>query len=551
MSSMSPAEMLLALPAFGLSLEHGPDDFYRARATGSFRGAENAAGLTLMSEYDGGWRIDSTTKQNKLVGAYEHDFGADTFTVRLSGSDLDQSTAGFIQGFESYRSEAIARSNANPEAYRRAQSLRLTGHYHMTFEGSDDIVLDLRPYVRRSRMNFLQHFLVGKPLERNGQDSGGMISTLTYDNGRGTQLIGGVDAEIANSTLYEFQSGPATDGAPAANIIRPAGRHYDYDVDSRVIAGYAQLHQQLGSRVTATVGARLEHVSYDYDNHMIAGNTREDGSNCPVASNCLYSRPADRKDDFDGFTPSVGLTYDLTHGFSVYASAARGYRAPDTSELYRLQRQQSVADLEEEKLDSLEVGLRGRHEWLAWSLAGFDMKKDHLILRESNGLNVSKGKTKHRGVEYEITARPFGAAPGRNLTLAVAGTYAEHTYDFSRAVDGGETITAGADVDTAPRRIWNARANYRPLESVAVELEWQHVGDYYVDASNAHNYAGHDLLNLRSSWEFRQNWSVAAHVVNLTDRAYADRADYAFGNYRYFPGRPRTLFLEISFTEPR
>ncbi|MEY2921097.1 MAG: hypothetical protein RL261_2402, partial [Pseudomonadota bacterium] len=29
--------------------------------------------------------------------------------------------------------------------------------------------------------------------------------------------------------------------------------------------------------------------------------------------------------------------------------------------------------------------------------------------------------------------------------------------------------------------------------------------------------------------------------------AYADRADFAFGNYRYFPGRPRSVFAELTW----
>ncbi|MDH3585682.1 MAG: hypothetical protein OEQ30_01200 [Gammaproteobacteria bacterium] len=31
------------------------------------------------------------------------------------------------------------------------------------------------------------------------------------------------------------------------------------------------------------------------------------------------------------------------------------------------------------------------------------------------------------------------------------------------------------------------------------------------------------------------------------DRDVADRADYAFGNYRYFPGRGRELFVEFRY----
>jgi len=43
------------------------------------------------------------------------------------------------------------------------------------------------------------------------------------------------------------------------------------------------------------------------------------------------------------------------------------------------------------------------------------------------------------------------------------------------------------------------------------------------------------------------NWSTTLRLNNVTDRAYADRADFAFGNYRYFPGRGRTLFIEVRY----
>jgi len=39
-----------------------------------------------------------------------------------------------------------------------------------------------------------------------------------------------------------------------------------------------------------------------------------------------------------------------------------------------------------------------------------------------------------------------------------------------------------------------------------------------------------------------------ARLLNLTDRAYADRADYtSFSAERYFPGQPRTLSLGIQW----
>src|SRR5690606_12892438 len=271
-------------------------------------------------------------------------------------------------------------------------------------------------------MDFRQHFLIGKPLEENGQDSLGLISSLQFALPAGGQVLTGVDIEFAQGFLKETQDGPATDGAPPANLIRPAGKHYDYEVQSRVAAVYGQLEQPFAGRFKASLGARLEYVDYDYDNRMIAGNTRDDGTSC-TAAGCLYARPADRSDDFTNVTSKLGLSYSLGEDHVLYASVARGYRAPDTSELYRLQRQQSIADLDAQRPDSLELGARGDIGTLRYSLAGFIMNKDNVIFRDSNAFNVSDGRTDHEGVEYELH---WLALP--SLSLAVAGTYARHTY---------------------------------------------------------------------------------------------------------------------------
>jgi outer membrane receptor protein involved in Fe transport len=526
------------LPAQSLSLEGGPDEFYRGRLRLAHIGGTTDFGAVVIATHDGGWRDHSGLEEQKMNLSMLRRQGAGTLGVQLAGTNLNQETAGFIQGFDSYRDENIAKSNANPEAYRDAYALRLTADYTRPL---GDAQLSIRPFVRHSRMDFLQHFLIGKPLEENGQDSLGVLTALQAVVFEDMQLLAGVDLEIADGFLKETQDGPATDGPPPANAIRPAGKHYDYDVQSQVAALYAQVEQPFAQRWKVTAGARFEYVDYEYDNKMIAGNTRDDGTTCGPTG-CLYNRPADRNDDFTNVTSKLGLTYSLTSDHVLYVTGARGYRAPDTSELYRLQRQQSVADLDPERLDSIEVGVRGDFGPLRYSLAGFEMKKDNVIFRDSNGFNVSDGKTDHEGVEYELRWLPI-----ETLSLALAGTYAKHTYAFNRAVDGGETIVSGRDVDTAPRHVNTARLAWQFLPVANAELEWVSVGRYFVDAANANEYPGHDLLNLRVGWNMRDNWTTTLRLNNITDRAYADRADFAFGNYRYFPGRGRTLFVEVRY----
>ena len=523
------------LPPLGVALEMGSDDYRRIRLTASKEGDGRGFGIALHATDDSGWRDSSGFTEQKLNAVWTRTLSAGELTLRLAGTHLDQQTAGFIVGPNSYRDRALARSNPNPEAYRNANSARFTVHYR----GESGI--DLRAYLRSSRMDFLQHFLLGEPVEDNGQDSAGLLFSLERADIAGGDLVLGTDAEIAASSLLQFQDGPTTAGTPAQNAIRPAGRQYDYDVDSAVLAAYAEWRRPLAPAWSIEAGARIERVAYRYDNLMIDGNTDENNVACP--GGCLYSRPADRSDDFTNFAPRLGIVWRPAQGVAAYMTLARGFRAPEVTELYRLQRQQSVADLGSERADELELGLRWRGASTGLDLAAYTMEKQNVILRDSAGFNVSGGSTRHRGLEYD-----FDRDLPDHWNIAASGTLARHEYRFTAAVEQGEQITAGNDIDTAPRDIHALRLR-RDAEDFSAELEWQHVGPYWMNAANTARYGGHDLVNLRLAWQPEDSWTVALRLTNLLDAAYADRADFAFGSDRYFPGRGRAAFVELAWRE--
>ena len=527
-------------PAFRGGLEFGPDDYRRVKLAGRVDGAGTDFGAAGLYTHDGGWRDSSGFDEAKLNATLASEWAGAPVRFDLAATDLDQQTAGFIIGKDAYQDEQLAKTNPNPNAYRKAHAVRLTGLIEP--QVGLDARLELRPYLRTSRMDFLQHFLLGQPVERNGQESAGLMSTLTWDTQPAWSATIGVDLEHAKSFLVEDQDQPTTGGSPAANAIRPQGRHYDYDVRSNVVALYGQVDYRFAARWHVGAGARAEYVGYDYDNRMLAGNTDENGVPCGFGG-CLYSRPADRDDSFFNVAPKITVAVDILDGLTAYANASRGFRPPEMTELYRLQRQQTAAGLDSERLDSLEIGLKGGFSTWRFALAAFDMDKRNVILRESNGFNVSDGKTSHRGFEYDLQWNAL-----ESVALIFGGTYARHKYEFSRAVDGGETITKGNDIDTAPREVMRAAVQWQPVAAVSTEAEWLRVGDYWLDAANAHRYSGHELLNLRASWTIASQWTVGLRLNNTLDRAYADRADFAFGTYRYFPGRGRSVFADISWT---
>jgi iron complex outermembrane receptor protein len=527
------------LPSLGFGVEAGLDDYYRLKGSGRLQGAARTAGWSANYTQDGGWRDDSGFDEAKINAALAGTFGDTPGRMDLAATWLDQDTAGFILGKDAYKDETLGRENLNPEAYREAHAVRLTGLFEPDLLETGR--LEFRPYLRSSRMEFLQHFLLGKPLERNGQESLGLMSTLHRQTSSGWQITTGLDLEFADTFLYQAQDGPTTSGSEIANAIRPAGLHYDYEVRSSVAALYGQLERQLGERWRVAAGLRAEYVGYDYDNRMLAGNTDENGVPCPYGG-CLYSRPADRQDSFFDVAPKLSVGLDLRAGLAAYATAVRGFRPPEATELYRLQRQQTRADLDSEQLDSLELGLKGSWPRLDFALAAYTMRKENVVLRESNGFYVGDGRTSHRGFEYQL-----GWVAMESLTFRAAGSFARHRYEFSRAVEAGERITKGDDIDTAPRQMHNFRLEWSPTAALRAEAEWQVLGEYWLDASNEHRYPGHELLNLRLGWQLPAGWAAFLRLNNALDRDYADRADFAFGNYRYFPGRGRSLFAEVQW----
>lgn len=522
-----------AQPGYRLSAEAGPNDFLRGTLLAGGSLGDSALVTGLVVDHDGGFREASDYRQAKGFVKYRAPLAGGSLELGLSGSWLDQETAGFIVGEDAYKDPTLRLTNPNPEAYRDADSQRLSARWSPAGNTPAD-GWDLRGYARRSRMDFLQHFLPGQPVEENGQHSAGLMLTR-FSTWRGLAVTAGLDLELARGYLEETQENPEVGGA----YPRPAGKHYDYEAWQFAAAPYAQLEIPLGERWQATLGLRFEYLMYDYDNRMLDGNTRDDGTACEP-DGCLFNRPADRRDHFRNLAPKLALLYRVTPRLSAYGGYARGFRAPQATELYRLQALQSNTDLDSEALDSFELGLRWVDARLRLEAAGFWMEKEDYIFQESNRFNVSDGRSRHVGIEAQAEI-----ATDRGWYGSLAATWAKQTYRFDRETLG-ETIESGKDIDTAPRTLGSLRLGYQ-APAWLTELEWVHQGRYYLNAENSARYPGHDLLNWRASLDFRGGWSATLRVNNLTDEYYADRADFAFGNYRYFPGRDREAFIELAY----
>jgi iron complex outermembrane receptor protein len=534
MNVVMPTPGQRAAPLLGL--EVGSNDFIRVRAELPFNSAAPYLASIVYAD-DGGFRDESGYQQGKIHLKRSWVREGEEFTAALTATELRQETAGFITGENAYKDPELNRSNPNPEAFRNANSLRL---YAIWTRETDKFDLDIRPYLRHSEMEFLQHFLPGQPLEENGQVSAGLLTAATFDRAAHQTTVG-LDVEWSDVFLQETQFG-AAEGPDFIEETRPEGKHYDFEAIGASVAAFVQTEILATEKLTVGTGIRVEYIHYDYENRMLDGNTRDDGTACGFGG-CLYTRPADRTDSFTNLAPNLAINYRSSSATTLFANLTRGFRAPQMTELYRLQNGQEVADLGSENVISLEIGLRTNHNTWTAELAAFAMRKDDSVFRDADGYNVSGGASRHQGLEVDLDWQLQ-----TNWMLAVDATIAQHTYDFNKIAARGETFVAGRDVDTSPRWLASIELTYDAGNILSLSMQWTGIAKYYLDAENQYTYPGHNLLNLRAGFRLTPQFNLILRANNILDTDIADRADYAFGSYRYFPGRGREFFAELRFT---
>lgn len=516
---------VLSLPLkerHSLRIEGGPYDYARAM----WQEGDPNGYLAVTGTHDGGYVDSSGYDQQKISWKRRQEFSGVALTHYLTAAHLDQQSTGYLIGEDAYRDDERQRNNSKPDSWRDVDALRYVQSWDWQ---SGDYRYSLKPYLRRSAMDFSLHFVFPEALEENGHHSGGVQWLVRRDNFSWGSWQAGVEGELADAWTKEWQEAPSTPSSPR-------GIHYDYEVGMRSAAIWQEITWQLADRLDAQFGVRADRVLYDYDNRTTGG---------PAGK---FMRPADREDGFSLLSPRVGLVYTDRYDNEWYASAATGNRAPQTGELYRLQGDQQVADIGEVVADGGEVGWRGNRknaagDKTAWNIVLFDMHKDNVIIRNPSNVLSDDAKTRHRGVE--VSARQDWSA---GWFAGITATYAEHRYD-SDVFDRSDSVDSNI-MDTAPRTFGSLQLGWQRTGK-RVELEWVHVGDYYLNPEDTFAYEGHDLFNLRANLRLSKEWMVFARLMNIMDREYAERADvtsFPLVEPRYFVGLPRSLFLGFEWS---
>lgn len=537
-------------PELRTTLDVGSYGWRRLMIEGS-TGAGDLGSLRLGANitHSDGWRRQ-TAYDRQSVDARWDITTASGWHIKtvLAGGHVDQDTgANSPLIYSAYRDDPTR--NNFPIAYRKVTAVRLSSAFEKAF---GDGLLSITPYVRDNSMELLASFMLNSDptVSTTGNQSYGALLKWRQDfpDFLRARIIAGFDVDVSPGSREENRLNVVVSGAGASRVYSDytvGARVYDYDVTFSAYSPY--LHAEISpiERLRLTAGLRYDTLRYDFENNL-------DGSAAQGGPTAFYGQSRDVDVDYDRVSPKIGATFALNDATHFYASYNTGFRVPSEGQLFRPSVAPNANDAAARALLALnlkpitatqvELGWRGRFERWSLDLAAFDLtKRDDLVSRRDLDTNVTTsvnaGKTSHRGVEVGL-----GTQVTQAWRLDAAFSYTEHKYENWITADAN---FSGNEMETAPRWMANTRLSWAPRVDVDATLEWIHIGEYWLEASNSTNYPkydGHDLVNLRASWQMLPQFAVFGRVQNLGDKRYADSAQVSSNTPVYSPGLPRTYF---------
>lgn len=519
-----------------ITLGFGNNDYYRLNSFVHRQQQNSVLGAAFTATEDGGYQESSGYSQQKASIFVDHAIGDWLTTHNITLTHLDQQTAGYLQqGEDAYKDKSLLKINTFPDAYRNSISMRYSMKNLLV---DDKHSWRITPYLRHTKMDFLMHFLPGTPIEENGHQSIGLQIIRNTTVNQAVSYTLGSDVDLTKGYLRQSQENDTVSNSAFLSAVLPKGAHYDFDVKSRSFGVFGQLDLRLSDKQDFFTALRYDYTQYDYTNNLTTGNLKEDGTACGFGG-CRYTRPESQDNNFSDLSYSFGYAYDITKNSQLFVKYDDSFRAPHTSELYRLQNGQLTSHVDSVNAQQIELGFRFASKTFFSEISLYHLNKENSIYQDSDRQYLNGLETEHQGIEFDLSWQIASSFRARVNT-----SYAQHTY-LNNPLNGADI--KGNEIDTAPKLISNIVLDWQANDNVNIQLEGRHIDNYYLDALNTAQYGGHTIANLRTRWDISQSTAVRLTIFNIFDKRYAERADFAFGNYRYFIGEPKNFDLSINF----
>ncbi|MFA5900099.1 MAG: TonB-dependent receptor [Hyphomicrobium sp.] len=395
------------------------------------------------------------------------------------------------------------------------------------------------------------HFVVGSSYD-HGNVKYRASSELGYFldhyvvQGLGTTLTGQSDLATGQGVECEDEDDPvACDALLNASAVTPRSLTTTNDY----VGIYAVDTLELTDKLSLTFGGRWNYARVEIENTGDPSLDKLNGIN-----------------EFYRFNPSVGLTYKLLPGMSVYGGYSEANRAPTASEIACSDPENpciiesalaSDPPLKQVVSKTWEAGVRGElatwngTERLDWSFGVFRATNENDIImiadsQQGRGYFANAGETLRQGIEASATYRAqrwmgyvsysfvdatFQTA---NIIAAENNPKAEECEDLIPGFDGEDeatcvAISAGDRMPGVPRHRFKAGLDYLVTPKWVVGADFVAASNqiFFGDESNLDTpLGGYGRVNVHSSYNVTEHVQLYGLIENLFDAQYGIYGTY-------------------------
>ncbi|WP_084705541.1 TonB-dependent receptor domain-containing protein [Vibrio mexicanus] len=218
-----------------------------------------------------------------------------------------------------------------------------------------------------------------------------------------------------------------------------------------------------------------------------------------------------------GFSPNVGLDYQIVSGFNVFASYAQAFRGQQIKELFVIDYRENDPNRQPEEARNLEVGAKYEHEAFYAGITFFDSVIKDVVTNEGS-VYTNVGDLDNQGVSAY-------------LGYAISDISAKLSYNQSRPeLDGVPLSDGDSTLGTSIGDTWVLDLTYQAMDSL--EFGWNarfverltKVSDPSIYPEKP-GYGVHDVYAYWMPVE-GEDLSLALSIKNVFDKYYFDHASY-------------------------
>ncbi|MEM7585903.1 MAG: TonB-dependent siderophore receptor [Acidobacteriota bacterium] len=241
---------------------------------------------------------------------------------------------------------------------------------------------------------------------------------------------------------------------------------------------------------------------------------------------------AGTESDEEAYSPRVGVVYQLSDRYSVYASFTDGFEPPGAGIILEDGRPADAT-----RSDSYEVGFKANllDSRLTLTAAAYDLRRTNILeFRQDTGLYRQIGEGTSEGFEIDLVG-------SLTQNLEIRTGYANNRTEITRDTDG----FTGNEFLNAPRHnfsLWGTY-NFRQgrLAGLALKAGGVYVSERFADSANQTQVPSYIRYDAGVAYALQNGLVLDLSVDNLTDIDYIQSGSETAWNY----GNKRRVSLSV------